>query len=284
MQGIKSKNHAFTLIELLVVIAIIAILASLIAPALTSAKSKANQMYCRNNLRQIGVGMMSFVHDFGYYPPYNLDPDQSDINIFWSEQLYPYTRHNWTNKLYRCPDFRGSTIDGNFNGAPLGSYGYNANGTKFTPSRYGLGGRFTKIRFEGEEGRLEEDYARIKEGQVKMPADMIAIGDAHLIWTPGAMMAMLYDTDGKRDDYSGMGLLDINSRNGVSRGFWPGARGIKSAVKARHKGKYNLLFADGHAEGIDDKKLFSSNPSRLRKWNNDHQAHADLLSFKNPDE
>ena len=65
----RQSRHGFTLIELLVVIAIISILAVMLLPALGSAREKAWESVCTNNLKQIGKGLFMYVSAWDGYGP-----------------------------------------------------------------------------------------------------------------------------------------------------------------------------------------------------------------------
>jgi len=105
----KRVQKGFTLIELLVVIAIIALLLSIIVPALKVAKDKAKDVLCMNNLKQIGVAVRSYAEENKDKVP--RASSSGDDKPFWQQYFLSYVdripgeREFWKSGVYNCPAY-----------------------------------------------------------------------------------------------------------------------------------------------------------------------------------
>lgn len=105
----------FSLIELMVVISIVSLLLTILLPALKTARDKAMEIECKNNLKQLGIGFVMYTSDFDdWYPQ---APPTSKISMCWDYQLKDYINYNadgnsatWGPPLFHCPSGVVSSI------------------------------------------------------------------------------------------------------------------------------------------------------------------------------
>jgi type II secretory pathway pseudopilin PulG len=202
------------LIELLMVIAIIALLASMLLPALRAARSEGNRISCQNNLRQLAVGTQMYAADNeGRLPDNNpgstndwvrgnllLPTDATNQVLLQQGKLFPYVNHTAT---YHCPADKSQT-----NGT-LRVRSYSMNG--WVGSRY------------------MDTYARPTRFRTFIrDSELAAVGPAN-IWL----------------------MLDEHERSINDAWFqvtMDDSRPFASFPASRHELAYDLSFTDGHIE------------------------------------
>lgn len=92
-----NRRLGFTLVELLVVIAIIAMLVTLLLPAVQAARAAARRTQCSNNLRQIGLGMLNYESTRQHFPPGQVRSSPDAMPMAWSAFFLPFIEESAIN-------------------------------------------------------------------------------------------------------------------------------------------------------------------------------------------
>ncbi len=255
------SRTAFTLTELLVVIAIIGILAALLLPTLSLAKKRAQRIQCASNVRQLGIALHEFVSDNQFYPLYIdtvKDKSGNPTTVFWNEEVgkqlgdNPKTPNYWFRGIWLCPGVPSKDILNT-----PGSYGYNVFGIGINVDSLGLGGTYG---FAHTPVGIFVVKPPVNPSAIVNPSEMMAIGDG---FHGNGAQIVCGDALLGRHDYDAC----------------PGRGANTTAANARHQGKANVVFCDGHVESPTLEFLFEdTSDAALVRWNRDHLPHRDRLS------
>ncbi len=242
----KGRFPAFTLMELLVVITVIGILAALLLPALSRSKTRAQRIYCTNNLHQLGTALHVFLVDNHYYPTWLALRSAEIPGPWWSDQLerggfgisHPESDFNQKG-VWRCPSAHLP-----YNGEPQKPwfYGYNTYGVH--PNRPGTA--FEPLGFLGH--GWPATLVPVAESEVVSPSDMMVIADSLF---GHSIFARIKLDPQKMEEWGG---------------------------SSRHQGRINVLFCDSHVESPKIPFVFEDTSDHaLVRWNRDHKPHRERL-------
>jgi prepilin-type processing-associated H-X9-DG protein/prepilin-type N-terminal cleavage/methylation domain-containing protein len=245
----RRLSQNFTLIELLVVIAIIAILASMLLPALQQARERARATDCINKQKQIGMMLLAYAEDFGSHSPAPFNYNEGDNLRNYAQRLWKYGYAGYglqtadaviakVHRQFLCPSLPPAStgkghsqwVSTNFTNQTYGMFYYpNSNTNRIFPYVYQLNSTVAMSR-----GYILK--------RLPKPSSFGWIADSYVGTKDGVAF---------QGQYYAIYLMKEQS----TAPMFPGLSGTQAGVALVHNTRGNVLMCDGHVKSFGQGEL-----------------------------